>query len=76
MPVIFREAGLRFIVYVDDHVPAHVHVEGNGGSAKIAIADATLIWSHRLGHRDINRAVNVVKARRVEFTTAWQNIHG
>lgn len=43
MPVIFRDSGLRFIIFVDDHSPAHVHVEGKGGSAKIAIADAGLI---------------------------------
>ena len=43
MPVIHREVGLRFIIYVDDHAPPHVHVEGKGGSAKIAIENASLI---------------------------------
>ena len=76
MPVIFRDSGLRFIIFVDDHSPAHVHVEGKGGSAKIAIDDASLIWTRNLGRTDVIRAVNVVKSQQAEFRTAWQKIHG
>lgn len=76
MPVILREAGLRFIIYLDDHPPPHVHVEGNGGGAKIALEDARLVWSRGLSRRDVNRAVDVVRTHRDEFGIAWQNIHG
>ncbi len=76
MPVILRDAGLRFIVYVDDHPPPHVHVEGNDGSAKIAIDPPRLIWSRGLSQRDINRAVDIVEINRTEFGIAWQKIHG
>ncbi|PWG01323.1 DUF4160 domain-containing protein [Sphingosinicella humi] len=34
MVTVHREAGLRFIIFVDDHEPAHVHVIGDG-TAKI-----------------------------------------
>jgi hypothetical protein len=76
VPVIYRDSGLRFITYVDDHLPAHVHVEGQGGSAKIAIDDASLVWSRNLGRRDVIRAMDVVSRLRTEFGIAWQNIHG
>lgn len=76
MPVIHRDGGLRFIIYVDDHAPAHLHVEGNGGSAKIALANADLIWSRGLGRRDVIRAVDVVRQEQTEFRIAWQKIHG
>ena len=76
MPVVHREFGFRFIIYVDDHTPAHVHVEGNGGSAKIAIESAALVWSRGLGGRDVNRAVDIVRRERAAFGNAWKTVHG
>lgn len=30
MVTVFRLAGMRFVIYTDDHEPAHVHVYGDG----------------------------------------------
>jgi hypothetical protein len=30
MVTIFRSGGYRFVIYLDDHAPAHVHVYGDG----------------------------------------------
>ena len=76
MPVIVREAGFRVIIYLDDHPPAHVHVEGNDGSTKIAIEGAVLVWNRGLNRRDVNRAVDIVSRHHNELRTAWTNIHG
>ncbi len=76
MPVILRESGFRFIIYLDDHPPPHVHVEGGGGSAKIEIEPVNLIWSRKLKRRDVNWALDIVRRNSVEFGIAWRNIHG
>lgn len=34
MPELFRFFGFVFFFYSREHEPLHVHVEGNGGSAK------------------------------------------
>lgn len=39
MVTVHREAGLRFIIYSDDHKPAHVHVVGDG-NAKVDLGGA------------------------------------
>jgi DNA-binding phage protein len=36
MVTVLRESGLKFVIYLDDHPPAHVHVFGDG-KAKIAL---------------------------------------
>ena len=36
MVTVFRAYGLRVIIFVDDHLPAHVHVFGDG-QAKISL---------------------------------------
>ena len=40
MVTIHRASGLRVVIYVDDHEPAHVHVFGDG-AAKIDLAGAS-----------------------------------
>ncbi|HET9638911.1 MAG TPA: DUF4160 domain-containing protein [Allosphingosinicella sp.] len=30
MVTIFRESELRFVIFIDDHAPPHVHVLGDG----------------------------------------------
>ena len=37
MPTILREGGLSIRIYLDDHLPAHVHVVSATGTAKIEI---------------------------------------
>lgn len=34
MVTVHRESGLKFVIYKDDHPPAHVHIYGGGGIAK------------------------------------------
>jgi hypothetical protein len=46
MVTVLRAEGLRAVIFVDDHHPAHVHVFGDG-QAKINLAGAgeTPDWS-------------------------------
>lgn len=76
VPVIHHEHGFRFIIYLDDHPPPHVHVEGDDGSAKIEIDPAVLLWSRNLNRRDVHRVVDTVETNSVAFGIAWRNIHG
>jgi Domain of unknown function (DUF4160) len=77
--VVYRQHGLRFIVYVDDHEPAHVHVRGDG-EAKIELGNAemapTLVFSKGLSNADLRRAMRVVSARSEEFLQDWKKFHG
>jgi hypothetical protein len=42
MVTILRSAGMRFVIYTDDHEPAHVHVYGDG-EARINILDLRVL---------------------------------
>ncbi|MQA92767.1 MAG: DUF4160 domain-containing protein [Gemmatimonas sp.] len=80
MPTIHREEGFRFVIYVDDHEPAHVHVRYAGAIARIRIGDA----DHRpiatdpgsMRTPDVRRAVRIVEANQKQFFEAWREIHG
>ena len=79
MVVIHREAGLRFVIFVNDHEPAHVHVFGDG-EAKIDLGSARgeprLISFVGLSDSDVRRAMRIVGERRLEFLTRWKALHG
>ena len=79
MVTIHREAGLGFVVFVDDHEPAHVHVVGDG-AAKIDLLGAggepELVRSTGFKTADLRKAMRIVAERQSEFIEKWNAIHG
>lgn len=79
MVVVHREAGLRFVLYTDDHEPAHVHVYGDG-TAKIILAGADggpeLVSSRGLTAADLRKAVRIVSAEQAGLIEKWRELHG
>ena len=43
MPEIFRFFGIRFFYFSNDHLPVHVHIKTNEGTAKFEVEPLTLI---------------------------------
>ena len=70
MVTVLREGGFRFVIFTDDHEPAHVHVYGDG-EAKIQLVGRDggpeLIWVQRLRSSDIRKAMAIVIRNRSEL---------
>lgn len=79
MVTVHREAGLRFIIFVDDHPPPHVHVVGDG-KAKIDIAgpdgDPELVYNDGLKAGDLRKALRIVAERQAMLMERWNEHHG
>jgi hypothetical protein len=79
MVTVYRAHGLRIVVFVDDHVPAHVHVFGDG-EAKINLAGADgepeLVFTIAMTRADIRRAMRIVKEQQAYLLKCWSEIHG
>jgi hypothetical protein len=77
MVTIYRAAGLRIVIFLDDHEPAHVHIYGDG-EAKIDIASERprLIWTVGMKQNDLQRAMEMVTKNREAFLERWREIHG
>ncbi len=80
MPTVLRVAGLRFIIWPDDHLPPHVHVFGADGSVKIAIGSASspprLMAVAGLSRKQAADALRAVAANRKLMLDVWESIHG
>ena len=79
MVTIFRGEGLRVVIFVDDHEPAHVHVFGDG-EAKINLTGPhgapDLIWADGMKRNDLRRSLRIVTEHKVLFLNRWTEIHG
>ena len=79
MVTVYRAHGLRIVIFVDDHEPAHVHVFGDG-EAKIDLSgdegDPDLIYAIGMTRAETRRAMAVVKEQQAYLLKRWSEIHG
>jgi hypothetical protein len=79
MVTIHRALGLRVVIFVDDHEPAHVHVFGDG-EAKINLAgpgdEPELVWAVGMTRGEVRKAMALVREHRRDFAARWRQIHG
>lgn len=72
---MFRADGMRFVIYLNDHEPAHLHVYGDG-EARIDITTLRVMSVRGMGHRDVARALATATEHRSYFLQRWTEIHG
>ena len=79
LPTIHRAAGFRFVIFTNDHEPAHVHAIGAGGEARIDLGVGkeapTLAWVQGLSNAEVRRVVAEVAQERVHLRDAWVRLH-
>jgi len=81
MPTAHRAGNLRFVIYLDDHGPPHVHVFSAGAEAKILFGPAggwpSLDWATRgFDRASLRRAVWETRAQHAKLLAAWRHVHG
>ncbi len=77
MPTIFRIDGLRFVVYPNDHQPAHVHVIGPGWTVVVNLHGPEL--REVIGpcsKRDARRVLGLVAEHGAALLEGWRRFHG
>ena len=79
MVTVLRADGLRVVIYVNDHLPAHVHVFGDG-EAKINLVGPqgapNLVWADNMTRGEVRRSMRVVAGQLAFLLQRWEDIHG
>jgi hypothetical protein len=79
MVTVLRVHGLRVVIFVNDHQPAHVHVFGDG-EAKINLLGndgaPALVWADAMSRGEIRRAMRIVAEQQAFLLARWEDIHG
>lgn len=80
MPTVHRAGNLRFVVFLDDHGPPHVHVFSADGEAKLLLAGSdgypVLAWARGMRRTDLRRVLTETLAHRGKLLRAWRRVHG
>ncbi|MBA4747620.1 MAG: DUF4160 domain-containing protein [Sphingopyxis sp.] len=79
MGVIHREQGFRFVIFTDDHEPAHVHVFGSGEMRVRLIGPdglPELMTSWGFKKSDQRKVLKIVLSQQADFLKRWIEIHG
>ena len=80
MPTIHRARGLRFVIFTNDHQPAHVHAIAPDGEAKIELGDdirgPALVWIRgAMRNAEVRRAMAEVATHQTMMRAAWRRLH-
>lgn len=75
VPVLLREAGFRFeFTSRDRPEPPHVHVVGNGGTAKVwLMPSARIVKMGGYSGRQREHIIRISQAHRDEWLSAWRH---
>lgn len=79
MPTVHKEQGFRFLVYLNDHEPAHVHVEKAEAWAKIQVSGdepIPLEISRNMKSKDVSKMLDIAEEHQKKLLTSWEEIHG
>lgn len=80
MVTAYKGCGFRIVIFLNDHLPAHVHVFAGRGESKINLlgpdGDPELVYSYRATKAEVRRAMELVVSQRDALLQRWENIHG
>jgi len=74
-PVVLRQDGYLFIVFPNDHSPAHVHVRRAEKLARVKL-DPVELWDYaKFNTRELSVIITVVKANQQKLLEEWDRYH-
>lgn len=80
MPTVLRIAGLRVVIYPNDHRPAHVHVIGAEGEAVFTLncpdGPPTLRESYGFNRPRVRSLCDEIAAALSDLCAEWRTWHG
>jgi len=80
VPTVLRFAGLRIVIYPNDHRPAHVHAIGSGQEAVFDLhcpnGPPELRESYGFNTRELTRIKAALAADLAALCGRWEQIHG
>ncbi len=76
MPTVLRIRGYRFVIFTNDHEPAHIHVQHAEGAAKVELDPVVITEHYQLKQRQIKEIIEIVKENQEYLLQKWQEFQG
>lgn len=72
-PTLLRQDGYQFVVFPNDHPPAHVHVRRAGKVARIQLDPVELMDNYGYNSREISKILQIVQDNQGIFWAGWDS---
>lgn len=81
MPTVLRQDGFKVVIYLNDHLPSHVHVLKGSGEVRIKLgseeaAPSLMAIFGNISDKDVAKALSLVKEHQAQLRAQWRKIHG
>lgn len=80
MPTVMTIAGVRVVIYLNDHRPAHVHLLGHSNKAVIDLfcpnGPLAIRENYGFSGSELRRFMKVLSRSVATLCTEWRAIHG
>jgi Domain of unknown function (DUF4160) len=81
MPKVLEKDGFSVVIYLNDHLPSHVHVWKGGAEVRIQLGNADIAPSlmsveGKISSKDIGKALDLIKDHKEALLKKWREIHG
>ena len=65
------------MIYVHDHAPTHLHIQGHGGAVELLIEPLALrAVRGPLTNAEVRKVIQIAQDRHAELLQAWRKHHG
>lgn len=81
MPTVLKQDGFKVVIYLNDHLPSHVHVLKGSGEVRIKLgseeaAPSLMTIFGNISDKDVAKALSLVKEHQAQLRAQWRKIHG
>jgi hypothetical protein len=76
MPTVLRQEGCEIVIYLNDHLPPHVHAFIGGGEAKINLDPVEVAQAWKMNKATVRKAKRVVVENQLYLLERWEEING
>lgn len=74
-PTVLRQDGYIFVIYPNDHAPAHVHVKKAENDARIRLDPVEVLHNWGFSNRELQRILEITSTNQAMLLGAWNRIH-
>lgn len=75
MPRVIREDGYTIRIYLNDHIPAHVHVIKAEKEARITLDEIEVMDNIDFTSKELRRIIEIVEIHQEKLLEVWDTYH-
>ena len=75
MPTVIREDGYTIRIYLNDHIPAHVHVMNAEKEARVSLEPIEVMNNIDFTSKELRKIIEIIESHHDELLKAWDTYH-